>query len=82
MISQNSEQSMQQSPHPNAQMMSSENCETEIRDTKECVSLQRKTKEAYQESLPEMSKPTVQIDEVPEEEFKYGEPLTGPSQPV
>ena len=54
-------------------MMSSENCETEG------VSLQRKTKEAYQESLPEMSKPTERIDEVPEEEFKCGEPLTAPN---
>ena len=32
--------------------------------------------------MPDMSKPTAQIDEVPEEEFKCGEPLTTPNQPI
>ena len=34
------------------------------------VALPRKTREAYEESLPEMSKPVAKVDDVPEEEFK------------
>ena len=44
--------------------MSSENCEPESGP------MQRKTRENYQESLPDLSKPVPTIDDVPEEEFK------------
>ena len=36
----------------------------------ELATMQRKTRENYQESLPDLSKPVPTVDDVPEEEFK------------
>ena len=67
MISQNSEPmdtSMRTGSQPSAQQMSSENHETEG------VALTRKTRENYDESLPSLSQPAANNDDVPEEEIK------------
>ena len=55
---------MMHSPNPSAQQISSEDREPDG------VALQRNTRENYQESLPNLSKPVAKIDDVPEEEFK------------
>ena len=64
MTSQHSEPmdtSMINSPHPGAMQMSSEDREPTQ------VSLHRKTRENYEESLPSLSKPIEKIDDVPDQ---------------
>ena len=56
---------MRTGSQPSAQQMSSENHETEG-----YVALTRKTRENYDESLPSLSQPAANNDDVPEEEIK------------
>lgn len=58
------ETNMAHTHHSNQIMNSTENGEAEVN------SLQRQTRENYNDSLPKMSKPVDTVDDVPEEECK------------
>lgn len=56
------ETSIQKDSHPSVQMLSSEDPELDS------VVSQRKTRENYKESVPELAKPRETVEDVPEQE--------------